>query len=395
MRICFISHSSGTGGAERVLIETVEALKKRGAECRVLVPEHGALCLYLDKLGVPFSVLSFPMWMSRGRVGPLRRLKVAAGTLINIMLIAWRMHRWRCDLVYSNTVTVCVGALAARLLGLPHIWHLHEFGMEDQGLSFLLGDRFSLAIVNNLSERCICVSQALARKYSGPITPEKIGVVYPSMGRFLGYEENCDYDVSAIPHNGRFRCIIAGALMEGKGQEDGVLAMAHLRDMGIKAELLIVGEGIPSYHRRLEALVSANGLESIVTFVGRVKNAFPIIRASDAVLVCSRSEAFGRVTVEGMLARKPVIGARAGATVELIESGVTGLLYEPGDTRDLADRIRYLCNNPAIAETLGNTGHQWAEKSFTNVRYSDELISAMSLSNQLRRADSIGEDPRS
>jgi glycosyltransferase involved in cell wall biosynthesis len=203
------------------------------------------------------------------------------------------------------------------------------------------------------------------------------------MRRVLGDNDDCDHDDAAPPHNGRFRCVIAGALLEGKGQEDGVLAMAHLREMGIKAELLIVGEGIPSYRCHLEALVSTNGLELLVTFVGRVKNASAVMRGSDAVLVCSRSEAFGRVTVEGMLARKPVIGARAGATAELIEEGVTGLLYEPGDALDLADRIQYLCNNPAVAETLGNTGHQWAEQRFTSDRYGNELVTVLSLSNQL------------
>jgi glycosyltransferase involved in cell wall biosynthesis len=388
--ICFISHSSGSGGAERVLLESVEALKRRGVECRVLLPENGELCGYLDRLGVPFSLLSFPMWMSRGGTGPLQRLKVVLGTLINTVLIALRIRRWKCDIVYSNTVTICVGALAARLLGLPHIWHLHEFGMEDQGLSFLFGDRFSLAIVNNLSDCCVCVSEALARKYRGYIHPEKIMVVYPSMRRFLGDDETCDYDEGATPHTGRFRCVIAGALMEGKGQEDGVMAMAHLRDTGVKAELLIVGEGIPSYRRHLETLVSANGLESHVTFVGKVKNALPIMRNSDAVLVCSKSEAFGRVTVEGMIARKPVIGARAGATAELIKDGVTGLFYNPGDALDLAHQIEYLCDNPAVAETMGNSGHQWAEECFSAERYSNELIAALLLSKRMLKTAFAG-----
>jgi glycosyltransferase involved in cell wall biosynthesis len=388
--ICFISHSSGTGGAERVLLESVEALKQRGAECRVLLPEHGELCGELDKLGVPFSVVSFPMWMTRGRTGVLQRFKVTLGTLINAVLIAWKIHRWKCDLVYSNTVTVCVGALAARLLGIQHVWHLHEFGMEDQGLSFLFGRRLSLGIVNRFSIGCVCVSKALARKYQCDIDPAKIVVVYPSMHRALKDDENCDHCGVATLHSGRFRCVIAGALMEGKGQEDSVLAMAHLKESGVDAELLIVGDGIPNYRRRLETLVSANGLESRVTFTGRVKNAFPIMRSSDVVLVCSKSEAFGRVTVEGMLARKPVIGARAGATAELIEDGVTGLLYKPGDALDLAKQIQYLCDNPAAAETLGNAGHQWAEECFSAERYKNELIAALPLSNRLLGTAFVG-----
>jgi glycosyltransferase involved in cell wall biosynthesis len=391
LTICFISHSSGTGGAERVLLESIEALKQRGAECRVLLPERGELCLELDKLGVPFAVVSFPLWMSRGRTGPLQWLKAAFGTLINTVPVAWRIHSWKCDLVYSNTVTVCAGAIAARLLRLPHLWHLHEFGMEDQGLSFLFGDRISYAIVDNFSERCVCVSQVLAQKYRKRIDPEKIVVIYPSMRRFLGDDANrdcnkSDYDNSANARNRGFRCVIAGALMEGKGQEDGVRAMAHLTEAGVKAELLIVGEGVSSYKTRLEALVASNGLEAQVTFVGKVKNAFPIMRSSDAVLVCSKSEAFGRVTVEGMLARKPVIGARAGATAELIKDGITGLLYTPGDARDLARQIQHLCDNPAVAETLAKAGQQWAEKCFTAERYGNEVMAALPGANRLLKS---------
>ncbi len=44
-------------------------------------------------------------------------------------------------ILYSMTcsITVCVGAFAARLMRRPHVWHLHEFGFEDQGLSFVFG----------------------------------------------------------------------------------------------------------------------------------------------------------------------------------------------------------------------------------------------------------------
>lgn len=66
------------------------------------------------------------------------------------------------------------------------------------------------------------------------------------------------------------------------------------------------------------------------------------IRMADVVLICSHWEPFGRVTVEAMLAGKPVI-AISGATVELIHDGVTGLLYDPGNYSVLANKMRYFC----------------------------------------------------
>jgi glycosyltransferase involved in cell wall biosynthesis len=395
MRICFVSHSSKHGGAERVLLETIEILRSDGIECRVLLPDRGELCAELDCLGVPYSVISYALWMSRGRAPFLRRLRAALNIVIKTTFVAWRIFRWKCDVVYTNTATVCAGAFAARLLGLPHVWHLHEFGLEDQGLAFVFGDSHSLAIINRLSSRCICVSKALARKYARSVPESKIAVIYPSMHRALSGAESEDRVAPASSRgNGRFRCVIVGALMEGKGQEDAVLAVAHLKEIGIDAELKIVGEGIPIYRRHLEALVSSKGLQGRVAFMGQLENALPVIQSSDVVLVCSRSEAFGRVTIEAMRAAKPVIGARSGATAELIRDGVYGLLYRGGDPADLASKIQCLFEDPDISARLGENGKSWVDGYFTPNRYSDELLEVLaSLRRRAAAATGLGPSP--
>lgn len=357
----------------------IELLQAQGVECRVLVPERGAFCEELTGLGVPFAIVSFPLWMSRGKVPLFLWLKAGLGTIVNTALVAWKIYRWNCDVVFSNTVTVCVGAFASCLLGRSHIWLLHEYGMEDHGLSFLFGERLSLGIVDKLSTHCVCVSRALAKKYERSIKPSKLTVIYPSMHRALrdAKDTNCG-DFPIPPHNGRFRCVIVGALTEGKGQEESVLALVHLKKLGVDAELLIVGEGLPSYRRRLEELIAANALESQVAFAGQVKTALPAMRSADVVLVCSRREAFGRVTIEGMFAGKPVIGPRCGATAELIKEGLNGLLYDHGDPKDLADKIQYLYENPAVAERLVKNAQSWVESLFTQERYRKEILALLS-----------------
>ena len=168
-----------------------------------------------------------------------------------------------------------------------------------------------------------------------------------------------------------------GALIEGKGQEESVLAFDELESMSIDAELVIVGDGVPEYKVHLKKLVEEKGLGSRVVFAGQTQTALSEMRCSDAVLVCSRSEAFGRVTIEGMLCGKPVIGARSGATAELISSGANGLLYTLGEPKDLASKIKYLYDNPAFAEELGKNAMSWAAKSFTTDRYASELLAVL------------------
>lgn len=379
MRICFVSHSAKLGGAERVLLETIEILRSQGIECRVILPERGDFCTEVARLRVPYAVVSFAHWMGRGRPTFARRLEAALNIVMKTPMIAWKVLRWGCDIVYTNTSTVCVGAFAARLLGRPHVWHLHEFGLEDQGLSFIFGERFSLAVINRLSARCICVSRALARKYSRSIPEPKIAVIYPSMHQALsGCEDAVDHATPIFRRSGRFRTVIVGTLIEGKGQAEAIRALAHLKQMGTDAELMIVGDGIPGYRCRLQELIQSHGLEGRVVLTGPVEDALPAMQGSDAVLVCSKSEAFGRVTIEGMLAGKPVIGARSGANAELIKDGVNGLLYNLGEPENLAEKIRYLAENPAVAARLGENAQAWVRSFFTPTRYSREIMAVLS-----------------
>src|SRR5205823_11645068 len=112
-----------------------------------------------------------------------------------------------------------------------------------------------------------------------------------------------------------------------------------------------VGEGNLEYRQRLTAMVKRHNLQDRVVFTGFL-DPLPFVQSADIALVCSTCEAFGRVTVEGLLAGKPVIAANSGASPELIQDGFNGLLYKMGDVEELAQRIRYLYEQPDIAKRM-------------------------------------------
>lgn len=83
------------------------------------------------------------------------------------------------------------------------------------------------------------------------------------------------------------------------------------------------------------------------------------------VVQCSVSpEPFGRVIVEAMLAGKPVIAARSGAPMEIIQHGVTGLLVTPGDSEALVHAIEQLLDNRSWAESLATQGRASATQRY-------------------------------
>jgi glycosyltransferase involved in cell wall biosynthesis len=298
-----------------------------------------------------------------------RRLAVTLWNLIIAYFTAFLGGRRHFDLVVTNTININVGALAAKLWGVPHLWYIREFGYEDHGWRFHLGEEFSLWLMNRLSSLCLAVSQAVARKYQGSIDPGKVHFLYQPIdvdlagGMKAGLEEDPQ----------QFTCIMVGRLQAGKRQEEAVRALAELRAAGAPVRLWLVGDGDPGYRAFLENLVREKNLGNQVRFFGQVNNALPYIQKADVLLLCSRCEAFARVVVEAMKAGKPVLGARSGGTVEQIRDGFNGFLYEPGNYQELAGKIRHLRENPQLAGEMGGNGREWAETTFTKQRYQDNL----------------------
>jgi glycosyltransferase involved in cell wall biosynthesis len=168
---------------------------------------------------------------------------------------------------------------------------------------------------------------------------------------------------------------MVGSIQPWKGQEEAIKAVSEIVGRGIDAHLLVVGDGNRLYMKMLRELVEDYSLEQRVTFSGYANDSIRFIRMADVTLVCSKWEAFGRVTVEAMLAGKPVIAtANSGGTAELINEGKTGLLYERGDYIDLADKIQYLYENPEVGLKLAHGGYAQAVGRFTQERYAREML---------------------
>ena len=374
MRVCFVSHTSRTGGAERSLLETIRSLLARDVECVVLLPKNGPLVDALDRIGVEYRVLPYKWWTGR-EGGPLWRrvARTAANLILAVPASSWITRR-NVDIVYTNTISTCLGAWAARLAGRPHVWHIRELGHDHNRSVFDLGETFSLRVIRALSTLCLANSFCVAEKYRDVVQPKEIKVIY--QGVELDAEDPQQPKPAPAPP-GTFRCVVVGAISPAKRQEEAISAVAQLTEQGVPVELLIVGEGDRQYERTLRELVTRLDLADRVQFLGELDSAGPVIRAADAVVTCSRHEAFGRVTVEAMLAGKPVVGARSGGTAELIRDGHNGFLYEPGDVDQLAGILRRLIESPEGSRRLGEAARAWSTEQFTEKRFGDELLACL------------------
>jgi glycosyltransferase involved in cell wall biosynthesis len=366
MKLLFVAHDGDLGGATTPIVEAIAALAPRGHTAGAILPREGTLAPALAKLGVPWAVLPVPQWAStKGR----RRFRNLLANYRALPALVLAIEKFDPDMVVSASATIGIAGPSATNARVPHMWWLQEFGREDHNLEFNLGDRATAWLMRRHCTGAIANSNAVADKFAAFVGRERISRV--------------DYYIKPIPPAaappfkppGAFHMVLAGSLNPQKGQADAIEAMCRLRTRDVHLHLF--GSGGKGYTARLRERAETLGMEERVHFHGHSDGVVARMAQADAVLVTSRCEAFGRVTVEAMRTGVPVIGTDAGGTRELIEAGRTGLLYPPGDAAALAEAIEHLIANPQHAAALGRAGKAWADPRFGEAQFADALEAAL------------------
>ena len=85
-------------------------------------------------------------------------------------------------------------------------------------------------------------------------------------------------------------------------------------------------------------------------------------------------EAFGLCAAEAQAHGKAVICSRIGALPEIVDCGVTGLLFKAGDADDLAERIRYLWDRPELCRQMGEAGRARVLSNYSPEKYYERIM---------------------
>jgi glycosyltransferase involved in cell wall biosynthesis len=166
--------------------------------------------------------------------------------------------------------------------------------------------------------------------------------------------------------------VYAGVLNPVKGIHHLINAFSVVAEQFPSAPLFVIGKyENKSYGASLRIQVQKLGLENRVRFIGHLSQAELACRMSEAAVLVlpSTSEGLGRVIIEAMATATPVIGSDVGGIPELIKDGVNGFLIAPGDEQALAEKLRWVLNNPDKARAMGHTGRSFAQEVFSTESY--------------------------
>lgn len=162
-----------------------------------------------------------------------------------------------------------------------------------------------------------------------------------------------DFQPAEILSGGPLRLLCVARLIERKGQRHLIEAVKRLADEGVDVILDLVGTGDAEPVQR--KLAEDLGVAERVHFVGYVPRE-EIARhyaAAHVFVLPSYNEGMSVATLEAMAVGLPVVVTRTGGTVELVEAGVNGLVFDWADVETLTAHLRRLATDRDLARSMG------------------------------------------
>ena len=372
-RILLIGHSGDMYGASRSLIKLATILSKEHTVF-VLLPERGPLFDTLKTVFPEANILFYPDLYIFTRSS--FRLKYVFNTLTqfigNISTIAGIIKKHKIDIIHTNSGVVPAPALATKLLGRKHLWHIREW-FGDFNKFWPIYSWY----MRRFSNRIICVSETMATQFTDR---KKVVVIYngfpvPEVGEPVVDKALTDSLAEAdltLGCTSRIRLI-------RKGQEYLIEAVGLLtKKTGKNIQIVLIGDYVPGYESQkqvLEDLIEKYGLTERVHFLGHLANPLPYYRLFDVfVLPSGEPEPFGGVVMEAMSLGLPVIGSNGGGTTEQVNDGVNGYLFENQNPKDLADKIERLLMDKTKIHEFGLNSKQRMDELFSLTLHAEKII---------------------
>ncbi len=316
--IVFVFHSAGVVGVERSSVALIRAARRQHARVTVFLPWTGPILELLEGIeGIEVKYLKAQWWMGWDHAG-LRGLLKTVQALVQTVQWWPAIARARPTAVYVMSTVIPTPMLATKLARAPLVVFLSESIRHNPEIKSTLPKSWIIKFVKSMATVTVARSRFAADQYGGSslIEPPDIG-------------DPRDTGTDRAHRSEQLRRVVMlGSLSDEKGQQDAVRAVSAARNEGVPLTFDLYGNADPQELERLNSLIESLGSADFIRHRGVTMNPLSVFASADISLVCSRNEAYGRVTAESLSVGTPVLGYRAGGTAEILEAG-GGIAVEP------------------------------------------------------------------
>ncbi len=340
--ILFTTLFGGYSGAEESFYQLISHLDRRRFAPFALLGQRGVLSEKLAQAGIPVE---------------FSPMDLDAMTPLSLNFCERLLEEFQIRLIHVNVDAGAPILLAARRAGIPVVCHVRN----------LVGK--AAPELMKLASKIIAISQLVAQHLRrSDLPPEKIQVVYNGTDlekyKVELYNRADLRRQAGIAENTKVITMIA-RITPQKRQGWLLQAFPGVLKKVPNVLVILVGECYAQdavYGARLRAIVAELGLAKHVRFWGFEKEIVRIHAMSDAAVLCTDNEPFGRAVQEAIAMGVPVVLPNSGGYLEIIRDGENGLIYNAADPRSLSETLNKLFTQPYLAKAISNNGLKTAQE---------------------------------
>lgn len=375
MKILFIlSIGHLDGGAAAVWLNLLDAMKAKGAEVFVVMPQakDATLTCELEARNIPYWVEFFTWWTTtdkdvhsvahRARRFVAKRANAKAEQKIAQII---RTHKIDCLVIEDGTIEA--GLEAATSLGIPVVWHVHEFLDGEYGVQYFLESPGYVQEKFSKAHQIITVSQAIATDLHKQFPQlDNLSVLHNGISRkHVGINEH-------VLQKDDVQITMAQRIDANKDQLCCIEAFAQIADEFPQATLQFVGSGKTEDVKKAKQHAQQKPCSARITFCGKRNDMAHVWAQTDIAINCSHTEGCSISAAECMQSGCLHVASDCLGNAELLSDG-RGLLFPVGDSNALAQQISWALRNREDACEIAQKGQSWALHEFSQEAFAQHF----------------------
>lgn len=324
VKIVYVINHPFLHGSNRSLLNLIEGLNSKAIIPFVIMAMEGDMCIKLKEIKVPYKVVphqfciypDLPCNSFKNFIFFVPRLFLTVYknliATVSLVRIAKEFHA---DIIHTNIGPDFIGYFTARVLGIPHVWHIREYHDLHYHWHIIPSKRNFIKKLKKRGNYPVAISHGLFEHYKMASNGRVIynGIYKKNQTRFNS--EKSKY------------FLFVGRLEFIKGIEQVLEAFFEFARTNYDYKLKIAGDGDEQYKALLLKKVNTIGFSERIDFLEFKDNIDELMANATALIVASSYEGFGRVTAEAMFNGCLVVGLNSGGTKEILEKDNLGLLY--------------------------------------------------------------------
>lgn len=220
--------------------------------------------------------------------------------------------------------------------------------------------------------RYVVLADCLRFNFEAFVSPDRILSVHLGISSLSATHPD-------IRQSGCLRLLYLSALLQSKGLLVLLEALSKLLQCRKDLRCIVAGgwgKDSEVMRRRTEKMLSNRYLEEFVSLVGPVEGAdkLNLFASADLFVFPTLADSYGIVLLEAMRAGLPIVATRVGAIPEILIEGANGLLCEAGNPEDLAEKILFLMERPALRQQISENNRKRFAQVFTAEKFAGRMI---------------------